>query len=100
MKIYLDDCRQEPQGWTRTLKVEETIALLARCQESGQVVEIVSLDNDLGLGLAEGRKVLDWLEEQRHYDPSFILPEKVVVHSANPVARQRMETVIERLYRK
>lgn len=98
MKIFLDDCRQEPSGWARTHQVDETIGLLMKCQESGEIVEVVSLDNDLGADVPEGRKVLDWLEETKHFNPDFILPEKVVVHSANPVARQRMETVISRLY--
>lgn len=98
MKIFLDDCRQEPSGWARTHQVDETIGLLVKCQESGEVVEVVSLDNDLGADVLEGRKVLDWLEEMKHFNPDFNLPKKVVVHSANPVARQRMETVIKRLY--
>ena len=98
MKIFLDDCRQEPLGWTRTHQVDETIGLLVKCQESGEVVEVVYLDNDLRIDVPEGRKVLDWLEERKHFNPDFSLPKKVVVHSANSVARQRMETVIERLY--
>lgn len=98
MKIFLDDCRQEPSGWARTHQVDETIGLLVKCQESGEVVEVVSLDNDLGADVPEGRKVLDWLEETKHFNPDFILPDKVMVHSANPVARQRMKTVISRLY--
>ena len=98
MKIFLDDCRQEPSGWVRTRQVDETIGLLEESQAGGLVVEVVSLDNDLGADIPEGRKVLDWLEERKHCDPNFILPGKVIVHSANPVARQRMETVIERLY--
>jgi len=98
MKIFLDDCRQEPSGWTRTHQVDETIGLLVKCQERGETVEVVSLDNDLGADVLEGRKVLDWLEEMKHFNPDFNLPKKVVVHSANPVARQRMETVIKRLY--
>jgi hypothetical protein len=77
MKIYMDDARETPDGWTRTYTVEETItALLTR-----QVTHL-SLDNDLGEGQPEGYKVIDWLEETVHGDMHFPMPE-VYVHSSN-----------------
>ena len=98
MKIFLDDIRQEPEGWCRTLHAKETVNLLKQCQAEGIQVEALSLDNDLGLGEPEGRTVLDWLEEMAFTCPNFRLPDRVLVHSANAAARQRMETVIRRLY--
>jgi hypothetical protein len=59
MKVYLDDIRPTPDGWTRTYTVEQTIELL----KTGQVEEL-SLDNDLGSGQPEGFEVMKWLEEQ------------------------------------
>jgi hypothetical protein len=100
MKIFLDDCRMEPQGWTRMLHAASVIAMLEECAGNGLNVEELSLDNDLGLDEPEGKTVLDWLEERRHFEPSFPLPGRILVHSANPVARQRMNAVIERLYHK
>lgn len=97
MKIFLDDIRQEPNGWRRTFHAEETVSLLKQCQDEGVPVEALSLDNDLGLGEPEGRTVLDWLEEQAFTVPSFRLPVRILVHSANAPARQRMEAVIARL---
>lgn len=85
MMVYLDDLRDEPEGWVRTHTVEETIALL----ETGNVSDL-SLDNDLGEGIKEGYKVLDWIEEQVYADPNFPIPARISIHSANPVARQRM----------
>lgn len=89
MKIFLDDIRQEPDGWRRTLHAGETVSLLKQCQDEGVPVEALSLDNDLGLGEPEGRTVLDWLEEQAFTVPCFRLPDKMLVHSANaPLGRE------------
>ena len=43
MKLYLDDVRECPQGWTLVKTAPEMI----RCLESSEVEEI-SLDHDLG----------------------------------------------------
>lgn len=77
MKVFLDDIRDTPQGWIRTFTVEQTIEIL----KTRQVLEL-SLDNDLGEGLLEGHKVLDFLEEQVYTDSTFPIPE-ITVHSSN-----------------
>lgn len=57
----------------------------------GETIEIISLDNDLGDQEKEGYKVLDWLESlQKPVDFS------IHIHSANPVARERMHAIIRR----
>lgn len=81
MKVYLDDIRNAPEGWTRTYFVDETIEIL----KSGMVKEI-SLDNDLGQGYVEGRKVIDYLEEQAHLGNFDVIPERIIIHSCNTVA--------------
>lgn len=43
MKVYLDDERETPYGWTRVYWPEEAIDLL----RTG-MVEVISLDHDLG----------------------------------------------------
>ena len=97
MKIWLDDCRKAPEGWTAVFHSEDVKTEIERCQRLGIAVDELSLDNDLGLGEPEGRTVLDWLEEKAFTEPEFILPRKISVHSANPCARARMEVVIGRL---
>lgn len=95
--VYLDDLRTPPRGWVLTETPEETIELL----KTGRV-EKLSLDNDLGLGHDErgrerdGYSVLRWLEEEVEFS-GFISPNVITVHSGNPVARNRMQTVINRL---
>ena len=86
MKIYLDDERQTPNGFVRTYTVEETIELIK--QNNGNV-ETVSLDNDLGIGLQEGRKVLEWIEEQAYHNQLLPIP-NIIIHTGNNVAMDNM----------
>ena len=102
MRVYLDDARESPEGWTRTFTPEQTIELL----QTGSV-EKLSLDHDLGLDSPEaartGYSVLLWLEaEIAHGRWTFPLPE-IAIHSANPVGRGRMQQAIasiERLHQR
>lgn len=84
MMIYLDDERPTPEGWVRTYTVGQTIGFLL-----GGGVTHLSLDNDLGDTELEGYRVLDWLEEEVHDDPTFPVP-IILIHSANPVRRAYM----------
>lgn len=100
MNIFLDDCRETPAGFNRTYTVEETIALLEKCRDEGIEVNILSLDNDLGEGMKEGRKVLDFLEMEQFLN-NFPLPREVRIHSSNAPARMYMEAILQKkLYRK
>ena len=95
INIYLDDLRDAPGCFVRTFTVEETIDLLKK--HNGNI-GILSLDNDLGEHLAEGRKVIDWIDEQVHEDPNYVLPDIIEVHSANGPARRYMDSVVRGLY--
>ena len=92
MKVFLDDERQTPEGWVRTYTVNETIDLL----KSGEVTDL-SLDNDLGEGIAEGYKVLDWLEEEV-VTKGFKPPANISAHSQNAVRRVYMRDLIKRIH--
>ena len=96
MKIYLDDddrqfkgkpVRPTPEGWIRAHTYEEAIDGL----QTGKVEEI-SLDNDLGT-LREGYDVVKWIE-QMAFETNF-RPPKIHIHSANIVARERIESARE-----
>jgi hypothetical protein len=91
MKVFLDDSRETPEGWFRTYTVKETLYWLS----TGKVEE-VSLDNDLGEGLAEGFTVLNELEIWIDDDPNFPIP-IIHIHSANAVRAQSMRKVAEKL---
>lgn len=93
MRIYLDDERETPTDWVRTYTVAETIGLLETRQ-----VEALSLDNDLGEGIPEGYKVLDWLEETIYNDNTFPLPE-ISIHSANATRVEYMQRALRSIER-
>lgn len=87
MKVFLDDERDTPEGWTRCYWPEEAITLL----QSGQVTHL-SLDHDLGEvgdGARTGYDVVVWIEEQVALN-GFEPPE-ISVHSSNTSATARMK---------
>lgn len=87
MKIYLDDERSPPDDtWVRVTTPDSCIDLLTHNQ-----VSEVSFDHDLGgdESIGTGYDVMKWIEDNAHIHG--ILPPTVHIHTANPVARQRME---------
>lgn len=94
MKLFLDDERKPPEGWVRVRWPEEAIEIL----KTGKVIEL-SLDHDLGDDArGTGYDVILWIE-QAVATEGFV-PPKIVVHSANPPARQRMEAGIRSIQQK
>ena len=84
MRVYLDDERTTPEGWTRVYWPDEAIALL----ETGQVREL-SLDHDLGDDQrGTGYDVVLWVEEAVAL--RGFRPPRMRVHSANSSAREKM----------
>jgi len=96
MKIYLDDVRPTPEGWTHSRTAEETFELI----KAGGVKE-VSLDNDLGGGYTEGYMVMRWLEELVLTDqiPYEHLPERFTFHTDNVDRQSDMITAWKNLSR-
>jgi hypothetical protein len=93
MKVYLDDVREAPEGWRRVWWPDEAIALL----EAGDVTDI-SLDHDLGDDArGTGYDVIRWIEEA--VVTRQFIPPRIVIHSANPVGRDRMQRGIEAIER-
>jgi len=94
MKVFLDDERPTPPGWTAVRWPQEAIALL----KTGQVIEL-SLDHDLGDdSRGTGYDVLTWIEEAV-VTRGFAPPPIIAVHSANSSARLRMEAAIRSIER-
>jgi hypothetical protein len=98
MKVWLDDVREAPSGWTHVFTPEEAIELLS----SGEVEEI-SLDHDLGLATPEsertGYDVLLWLEEAVATGTWTQALPVIHIHSANSVGRRRMEQAVASIER-
>ncbi len=94
MKVFLDDVRPAPEGWTRAYTAPEAIALL----EAGSVTEI-SLDHDLGdeATCGTGYEVACWIEEA--VAVRGFAPLTIHIHSANVVGRVRIEQAIASIER-
>ena len=93
MRIFLDDERSTPSGWTRAFWPDEVIELL----QAGAVEE-VSLDHDLGDDeRGTGYDVILWIEEAVALH-GFV-PPRIHVHSANASAREKMEAGIRAIER-
>jgi hypothetical protein len=112
MKLWLDDLRPAPDGWTHVKTVAQAKAALA----TGEV-DIASLDHDLGLGDVDGSDpralllratelfgasarveengstLVRWMAETGHWPRH-----KPHVHSANPVGAAYMREMIERYF--
>lgn len=103
MKLYLDDLRPVPAGWTLAKTAPEAIRLL-----ESRLVTDLSLDHDLGCchqceadipGMTEcacngnGYQVACWVEERAVLDPTFPIP-TILVHSANPAGVRRIGQAI------
>lgn len=91
MKLYLDDMRPCPEGWT--LATTENNAILTLI--ANKVTEI-SLDHDLGEGNGDGYRVICWIEHKAMTDLTYI-PPFVKIHSANVAVRSKMEFAAERI---
>lgn len=91
MKLWLDDIRPKPdETWCHCLTVACAKEVISAWLRIGLPFEEASLDNDLGPGEEEGRKLVLWMAERN------IWPDRVSVHSANPVAVEYMEGMIRR----
>jgi hypothetical protein len=91
MRVFLDDIRNSPPDWVVVRTAEEAIALL----QTGEVTAM-SLDHDLG-GESTGMEVLEWIEwevVERGFQPP-----QLIVHSGNPVGRERMRAAVESIER-
>lgn len=96
MKLWLDDIRcpfappynLEEDEWFWVVNVDEAILALMKYD-----VDEVSLDHDLGLHPAgDGDEVLKWLISEVSLGRTKV--PKISIHSANPVAKERMQHLV------
>lgn len=102
MKIWLDDqlddpnapARHTPEGWTSAKTPSDFKRLIKQAIESGENIEAISFDNDLGEEV-EGRHLVKWLQE-KYPEIMELNPEiEFEVHSANSVARETIGRELE-----
>lgn len=89
MKIFLDDLRPAPEGWAAARDFQTFQSLV----NSGQPIEAISFDHDLGDSNPDGYAAVKWLagEHPELFEPSITLTS----HSANPVGRDNIEAYID-----
>ena len=91
IKLYLDDERKAPKGWTSVKSAEMAIQLIKQ-----GVVEEISLDHDLGRKKT-GYDVLLWMEQAVREGQT--VPSLIHIHTANPVGRMKMIQAIDAINR-
>jgi hypothetical protein len=90
MKLYVDDAREAPQGWTVARTYEEAMQRIA----SGKVTEL-SLDHDLGAeGTETGYDILKMIERAM-LQVGFTPPPVIKIHTANPAGHKNMKLALE-----
>ena len=97
MNLWVDDLRSAPDGWLLATTASEAIALLRQGN-----IQHLSLDHDLGEPasiVGSGYQVAIWLEEQAHTENWAVIPDRISIHSANPVGRQNMRAAIDAIDR-
>ncbi len=100
MKIFLDDQAHNerknwiPDGWRVAINFEEFKSLIDEASKSGERIDALSLDNDLGENsgeLTEGLEIMKWMSEKH---PELFRAE-IRIHSQNNVARENMEAKLK-----
>ena len=89
MKLWVDDERPAPEGWFWAKTSSAAMIMLGVTNGGDDKVSEVSLDHDLG-GEDTTRQVVLWMAL------SNIWPEKIYIHTANPVGRDWLVGMIER----
>lgn len=95
IKIWLDDIRPAPDGYTLVRSVNEAKSLIDFCEHNGRPIKELNLDHDLGdyaKDGGDGIKLVLWLAETRRYYP-------VALHTQNVVGRENMQAIVDRYWR-
>jgi hypothetical protein len=92
IKLFVDDERECPEGWTLARSAAEAYVYL---QDVSEPVIALSLDHDLGLDpdgkpAENGYDIASWLEERQHL-LGISPPAELFCHSSNPVGRANIE---------
>jgi len=97
LKLWVDDIRPAPDGYTWVKSVNEAIYFIANRNiihgdDTYWTIALIDLDHDAGVFANQGGdyiKILDWMEEQGIND----IP--IHLHTMNPVGRENMRRIIQ-----
>lgn len=92
MKLWVDDVRPAPSGYTFAKSVEAAKFIIAQWEKNNKTIELIDIDHDAGDYADCGGdyiKLLDWLEATGRNYP-------IKIHSMNVVGVQNMRAIIQR----
>ena len=92
MKLWVDDVRPAPEGYSRAYSTREAISLIWCHEDCGTPYELIDIDHDAGDCAKYGGdyiNILNWLEETGRNYP-------IRIHSMNPVGVENMRRIIQR----
>lgn len=99
MKLWIDDLRPAPAGYTWVKTVNDAKWYIESAEEIEEifptgtsVIKLIDIDHDAGDFVSNGGdyiKLLDWLEETGRNYP-------IRLHSMNPVGVQNMRAIINK----
>lgn len=100
MKIWIDDEREAPIGYSWIHSVNEAIAFIMRCEHNQKLfepygsmwkIEVIDIDHDAGIYADDGGdyiKVLEWMERTYRDYP-------IHLHTMNVIGRENMRAIIQ-----
>ena len=104
MKLWIDDLRPAPAGYTWVKTVSDAKWYIESAEEIEElfptgtsVIKLIDLDHDAGDYRAAGGdyiNILNWLEYRQHNQNGKVYP--IHIHSFNPVGCVNMRAIIER----
>ena len=104
MKLWIDDLRPAPAGYTWVKTVNDAKWYIESAEEIEElfptdtpVIKLIDLDHDAGDYRAAGGdyiNILNWLEYRQHSQNGKVYP--IHIHSFNPVGCVNMRAIIER----
>lgn len=97
MKLWIDDEREAPEGWTSAISWKEAMSRLV-IGIAARNIAAISFDHDLG-GEVSGYDLAVVLEGAAAGGALGWFTGDLKCHSDNPVGRQRIETVLASIRR-
>lgn len=102
IKIFLDDIRIAPEGWTLFRETE-----ISKFLEMAEHASVMSLDHDLGENVKQNGYPITGYDIMKHLEKCVAISDLwsdgapvILVHSANPVGRGDMEACVKSIYNK
>ena len=99
MYIWLDDIRVPDSKYVWTKSVNDTKQIIENAEIDGITNFVLDLDHDLGDYSYDGGdaiKLVLWLIETGRNNDNY----KIYLHTANPVGRENMQSLINRYWNK